>query len=87
MEQGEERGGEKRRANRVEGRRGLGKSRCPRELEGLTELSVARSGASREEEIPEPVWPCFTTSKYKGAISGNVLLELEVHLLLRLYPV
>ena len=52
--QGEERGGEQRRAYRVGGRSGLGKSRCPRELEGPTELAVARSGASREEEIPKP---------------------------------
>lgn len=50
MEQGEERGGEKR-AYQVEGRSGLGKTRALRELEGLTELSVSSSGASREEEI------------------------------------
>lgn len=52
MEQGEERGGEERRAYQVEGRSGLGKSRALRDLEGLTELSVSSSGASREEEIP-----------------------------------
>ena len=51
MEQGEERGGEKRRAYQVEVRSGLGKTRALRELEGLTELSVSSSGASREEEI------------------------------------
>ena len=52
MEQGEERGGKERRAYQVEGRSGLGKSRALRDLEGLRELSVSSSGASREEEIP-----------------------------------